>query len=143
MIRIVASSSVLSSSSSPRLRWMGPGQARVCHHGRRYLSAFTDSTPTSRPEVVDRQRFQGHAPITRFTEDEEMTRDAARHWAQEELKPIVRDMDNETKLRADIVKSLFECGFMGMVSVTCVWNLVEWPFCSGAEDTLLYTHSHV
>jgi Acyl-CoA dehydrogenase, N-terminal domain len=124
MIRIAATSSALSSLSPPRLRWMIHGQARICHHGRRYLSAFTDSTQTPCPDVVDLQRFKAHAPITRFTEDEEMTRDAARHWAQEELKPIVRDMDNEAKLRADIVQSLFDCGFMGMVSDSLGLNFV-------------------
>lgn len=86
----------------------------MCRHGMRYRSAFSDSTQPSPTEVADLQRFKVHAPITRFTEDEEMTRDAARHWAQEELKPIVRDMDNEAKLRSDIVQSLFDCGFMGM-----------------------------
>jgi alkylation response protein AidB-like acyl-CoA dehydrogenase len=54
--------------------------------------------------------------VTRFTEDEEMTRDAARQWAQQDLKPIVREMDNESKLRPSVIQSLFEMGFMGMVS---------------------------
>jgi hypothetical protein len=119
MIRIVAP------SSPPRLRWIFHGQARVCRHGRRYRSAlFSDAAQPSPTEVADLQRFKVHAPVTRFTEDEEMTRDAARHWAQEELKPIVRDMDNEAKLRSEIVQSLFDCGFMGMVSDTFGSNLV-------------------
>lgn len=57
-----------------------------------------------------------HLPITQFNEDEQMTRSAARQWAREVLKPIVRDMDNEEKLRPDIIRSLFDNGFMGMVS---------------------------
>jgi hypothetical protein len=56
-----------------------------------------------------------HLPITQFNEDEQMTRDAARQWAREVLKPIVRDMDNEEKLRPELIQSLFENGFMGMV----------------------------
>jgi len=56
-----------------------------------------------------------HSPITRFTEDEEMTRDMARQWADQELRPIVREMDDEAKLRPEILDSLFQCGFMGMV----------------------------
>lgn len=55
-----------------------------------------------------------HLPITQFNEDEQMTRNAARQWAREVLKPIVRDMDNEEKLRPDIIQSLFDNGFMGM-----------------------------
>lgn len=55
-----------------------------------------------------------HLPVTSFTEDEEMIRDAVRSWAREELLPVVRDMDNEAKMRPEILKSLFAQGFMGM-----------------------------
>lgn len=75
--------------------------------GRSYLSSLT-SVSASGDELM-------HGPLTSFTEDEEMTREAARHWAQEHLKPLVRDMDNEGKLRPDVVQSLFDLGFMGMV----------------------------
>lgn len=54
------------------------------------------------------------AAVTTFTEDEQMTREAARQWAQHDLKPIVRDMDNECKLRSEVIESLFQLGFMGM-----------------------------
>lgn len=68
-----------------------------------------------------------HSPITKFTEDEEMTRDMARQWTDQELKPIVREMDNEAKLRPEILDSLFQCGFMGMVrsflSFACLLNI--------------------
>ena len=56
-----------------------------------------------------------HSPVTSFTEDEDMTREAARQWAQQELKPVVREMDDASMLRPEILDSLFECGFMGMV----------------------------
>jgi len=59
---------------------------------------------------------QRRLPVTQFTEDEEMVRDAARHWANEELRPLVRDMDNECKTRPDVIQGLFDHGFMGMVS---------------------------
>ncbi len=54
------------------------------------------------------------SPVTRFTEDEEMIRDTVRSWAATELQPIVREMDNEAKLRPEILKGLFAQGFMGM-----------------------------
>jgi short/branched chain acyl-CoA dehydrogenase len=53
-------------------------------------------------------------PVTRFTEDEEMIRDAVRSWVATELLPVVREMDNEAKLRPEILESLFAQGFMGM-----------------------------
>mmetsp|Transcript_41182 Transcript_41182/g.63460 ORF Transcript_41182/g.63460 Transcript_41182/m.63460 type:complete len:442 (+) Transcript_41182:77-1402(+) len=55
-----------------------------------------------------------HPPVTTFTEDEEMTRDAVRTWAREELLPVVRDMDTEGRLQPAILDSLFAQGFMGM-----------------------------
>jgi short/branched chain acyl-CoA dehydrogenase len=55
-----------------------------------------------------------HAPVTTFNEDEEMMRHVVRSWAQEELKPIVREMDNQCKLDPAILKGLFHQGFMGM-----------------------------
>jgi len=43
-----------------------------------------------------------------------MARDAVRSWANEELRPVVRQMDEEAKHRPEILNGLFECGFMGM-----------------------------
>ena len=60
--------------------------------------------------------IQHRMPVTKFTEDEEMVRDAARTWANQELKPIVRDMDDECKTRPEVIRGLFDHGFMGMVS---------------------------
>mmetsp|Transcript_12826 Transcript_12826/g.23244 ORF Transcript_12826/g.23244 Transcript_12826/m.23244 type:complete len:447 (+) Transcript_12826:214-1554(+) len=53
-------------------------------------------------------------PVTKFTEDEEMVRDAARMWANQEVKPFVREMDNECKTRPEVIQGLFDHGFMGM-----------------------------
>jgi short/branched chain acyl-CoA dehydrogenase len=55
-----------------------------------------------------------HGPVTVFTEDETLTRDAVRQWAREELLPIVRDMDDKGAIRPELVQSLFQQGFMGM-----------------------------
>lgn len=71
-----------------------------------YLSTVAESV------LVDQVQ---HSPVTHFSEDEEMTRDAARQWAQNDLKPIVRAMDDEGKIRPDVIQSLFDYGFMGMV----------------------------
>ena len=67
-------------------------------------------------ESLEQNYEQRRLPLTQFTEDEEMVRDAARHWANEELRPLVRDMDNEGKTRPEIIQGLFDHGFMGMVS---------------------------
>ena len=62
------------------------------------------------------QQQHNRMPVTKFTEDEEMVRDAARTWANQELKPIVRDMDDECKTRPEVIRGLFDHGFMRMVS---------------------------
>ena len=48
-----------------------------------------------------------HGPVTVFTEDEEMTRHAVRIWAREALQHIVREIDNEEKIRPELLHSLF------------------------------------
>ena len=48
------------------------------------------------------------SPLTVFSQDEEMVRDAARQWAQQELLPVVREMDEAGKTRPDIIQSLLE-----------------------------------
>ena len=68
------------------------------------------------------QQQHNRMPVTKFTEDEEMVRDAARAWANQELKPIVRDMDDECKTRPEVIRSLFDHGFMGMVSFCLAAN---------------------
>lgn len=62
------------------------------------------------------EEWRYRMPITKFTEDEVMVRDAARMWANQELKPLVRVMDNECKTRPEVIQGLFDHGFMGMVS---------------------------
>jgi short/branched chain acyl-CoA dehydrogenase len=55
-----------------------------------------------------------HPPVTVFSEDETMTRDAARQWANDELLPVVREMDEASQLKPEILTSLFQQGLMGL-----------------------------
>lgn len=81
------------------------------------------SSSVAYPEGSADHNFEQHRlPVTQFTEDEEMVRDAARHWANEELRPWVRDMDNEGKTRPELIQSLFDHGFMGMVSIIAFYT---------------------
>ncbi|KAI2489975.1 Acyl-CoA dehydrogenase [Fragilaria crotonensis] len=88
------------------------------HHPKAHQSALRQKMSKDKRQATSVSSFSSssgmHLPITQFNEDEQMTRNAARQWAREELKPIVRDMDNEEKLRPDIIRSLFDNGFMGM-----------------------------
>ncbi|WP_028295775.1 acyl-CoA dehydrogenase [Olivibacter sitiensis] len=51
-----------------------------------------------------------------LTEEQKMVRDAARSFAQNELKPGVIERDEQQKFPADQIKELGELGFMGMMT---------------------------
>lgn len=53
-------------------------------------------------------------PVTTFSEDETLTRDAVRQWAATELLPVVREMDEAAQMKPEIVQSLFANGLMGL-----------------------------
>ena len=53
-------------------------------------------------------------PLTQLTEDEQMLRDAAAEFAQQEITPCILQMDEKAALDSDLVKSFFEMGFMGI-----------------------------
>lgn len=53
-------------------------------------------------------------PIASFTEDELMTQQAVRTWANEVLRPKVRTMDDNSQMCPSIIQDLFRQGFMGL-----------------------------
>jgi hypothetical protein len=63
-------------------------------------------------------------PVTCFTEEERLTRDAARRWAKEELQPVVREMESKEALHPSIINSLFIHGFMGMVGSISAYLII-------------------
>lgn len=54
------------------------------------------------------------APLTQLSEDEALFCETVRRFAQEQIAPLVRRMDEEQKMDAALVKSLFELGLMGI-----------------------------
>ncbi|KAI9189733.1 hypothetical protein H9P43_001166 [Blastocladiella emersonii ATCC 22665] len=49
-----------------------------------------------------------------FTDEENMMREAASRFANEKVKPLVSKMDEAEKMDPEIIKGLFEQGFMGI-----------------------------
>ena len=80
------------------------------------LRPFSSFSSSREDHAGTHKEAHYHMPVTQFTEDEQMARDTARNWANEELKPLVREMDDECKTRPEVIRSLFDHGFMGMVS---------------------------
>src|SRR5439155_3852256 len=52
--------------------------------------------------------------LTVLSEDESLYRDAAREFAETEVRPHVQAMDEAAQFRADLIPRLFELGLMGI-----------------------------
>ena len=52
--------------------------------------------------------------LAKFTDEEEMLRDAVRRFAENEVKPRVEEMDENEKMDPAIIKGLFEQGLMAI-----------------------------
>ncbi len=55
-----------------------------------------------------------YAPLTHLSEDEQLLRQSVRDFAQAEIRPIVREMDEHAKMSPDLIKKLFGLGIMGV-----------------------------
>ena len=55
-----------------------------------------------------------HAPLTRLSEDELLFRNGVREFADREIRPLVRQMDEHAKMPASLLERLFELGVMGI-----------------------------
>ncbi len=53
-------------------------------------------------------------PLTQLSEEEQMFRDVVRRFARQEIAPLVRNMDEEAKLDAGLLRKIFAQGFMGI-----------------------------
>ena len=53
-------------------------------------------------------------PLTLLSEDEELFRDSCRVFSEEQIRPLVRRMDDEAKLDPGIMAQLFDLGLMGI-----------------------------
>jgi alkylation response protein AidB-like acyl-CoA dehydrogenase len=71
----------------------------------------------------------GGAPLTVLNEDEALFRDAVRQFAQEEVAPRVRRMDEEQKMDPDLIRQFFELGLMG----------IEVPESMGGTESSFFT----
>ncbi|KAG1680844.1 Short/branched chain specific acyl-CoA dehydrogenase, mitochondrial [Nymphon striatum] len=52
-------------------------------------------------------------PLTMFSEEEEMMKNSVSKLAQEKFKPLVNEMDKNSKLDKSVLKALFENGIQG------------------------------
>src|SRR5262245_49927933 len=53
-------------------------------------------------------------PLTVLSEEERLFAATVREFAEAEIKPYVREMDEKQKIRPEIIKKCFELGLMGI-----------------------------
>ena len=54
------------------------------------------------------------APLTTFTEDEILFRDNIRQFADEKLRPLVKEMDEKGVFDKQLIHEFFQLGLMGI-----------------------------
>jgi alkylation response protein AidB-like acyl-CoA dehydrogenase len=63
---------------------------------------------------VTEQTLDHPQPLTVLAEDEAIFRDSVREFAEAQVRPLVRDMDEHAKIPRALVDKLFELGVMGI-----------------------------
>src|SRR6267143_1672655 len=53
-------------------------------------------------------------PLTQLSQDETLFRDSVYEFADREIRPLVREMDEHAKIPAHLLPRLFELGVMGI-----------------------------
>ena len=54
------------------------------------------------------------SPLTALAEDERLFRDSVEEFADREIRPLVRDMDEHAKIPRELIDKLFDLGVMGI-----------------------------
>src|SRR5947208_3800632 len=60
------------------------------------------------------QKIQPPAPLVALTEDEQMFRDNIRQFADDKVRPLVREMDEKQVFDHDLIQQFFQLGLMGI-----------------------------
>src|SRR5437588_11807257 len=55
-----------------------------------------------------------HPPLTALSEDEALFRDSVYEFADREIRPLVREMDEHAKIPPHLLASLFDLGVMAV-----------------------------
>jgi alkylation response protein AidB-like acyl-CoA dehydrogenase len=60
------------------------------------------------------QQVESLPPLTTLSQDEELFRDSVYEFADREIRPLVRDMDDHAKIPRELIDKLFDLGVMSI-----------------------------
>src|SRR3954464_15408742 len=60
------------------------------------------------------QKPNAVTPLVALTEDEQLSRDNIRQFADEKVRPLVREMDEKQVFDQDLIQQLFQLGLMSI-----------------------------
>ena len=60
------------------------------------------------------ETVETNPPLTALSEDEGLFRDSVREFADAQVRPLVREMDEHAKMSSSLIRQLFELGVMGI-----------------------------
>jgi alkylation response protein AidB-like acyl-CoA dehydrogenase len=63
---------------------------------------------------VTQETAEAGQPLTVLAEDELLFRDSIREFADAQVRPLVREMDEHAKIQPDLIRKLFDLGVMGI-----------------------------
>src|SRR3954466_16161392 len=72
-----------------------------------------NDTITAERIVTTQSQLQA-GPLTALAEDERLFRDSVYEFADREVRPLVRDMDEHAKIPRALIDKLFDLGVMGI-----------------------------
>src|SRR5262245_60149673 len=55
-----------------------------------------------------------HIPLTVLSEEEQLFQSSSRSFAEDRIRPLVREMDEHAKLEPSLIPELFDLGLMGI-----------------------------
>ena len=64
--------------------------------------------------LTDSSTAMRSLPLTDLSEDERMFRDQVRQFAEERVRPLVFEMDHESRIPRELIDACFELGIMGV-----------------------------
>lgn len=74
----------------------------------------TAAVPRRAFSVSSRLMQEKIAPLTQFTEEEEMFKQTVAQFSEDVIGPLAREMDENEAMDPSVVKAMFENGFMGV-----------------------------